>query len=65
MNSSAKMDKFIRLSSMQSGAFNGINNMITFNLPQDGAYDFSSSYAPKKVLLFTTHSLNGMILQLA
>ena len=44
MNSSAKMDKFIRLSSMQSGAFNGINNMITFNLPQDGAYDFSSSY---------------------
>ena len=44
MNSSGKMDKFIRLSSMQSGNFNSINNMITFNLPEDGAYDFSSSY---------------------
>ena len=38
------MDKFIRLSSMQSGAFSEINNMLTFNLPADGVYDFSSSY---------------------
>ena len=38
------MDKFIRISSMQSGAFNSTNNMVTFNLPADGVYDFSSSY---------------------
>ena len=44
MNGTNKMDKFIRLSSMQSGNFNAINNMITFNLPSDGSYDFSSSY---------------------
>ena len=44
MMNTQKMDKFIRLSSMQSGNFNAINNMITFNLPQDGSYDFSSSY---------------------
>jgi hypothetical protein len=44
MMMNGKMDKFIRLSSMQSGNFNSINNMITFNLPSDGSYDFSSSY---------------------
>ena len=38
------MDKFIRISSMQSGAFNSTNNIVTFNLPSDGVYDFASSY---------------------
>ena len=32
------MDKFIRISSMQSGAFNSTNNMVTFNLPADGVF---------------------------
>ena len=38
------MDKFIRISSMQSGAFSETNNILTFNLPSDGVYDFASSY---------------------
>ena len=40
----AGLNKVIKFSSQQSGAFNDINNIVTFNIPADGSYDLSSSY---------------------
>ena len=40
----AGLNKVIKFSSQQSGAFNEINNIVTFNIPADGSYDLSSSY---------------------
>ena len=40
------MDKFIKLNSKQGGAFlkGTNNNLIDFDVPPDGTYDFSDSY---------------------
>ena len=40
----AGLNKVIKCSSQQSGAFNEISNIVTFNIPADGSYDLSSSY---------------------
>ena len=53
------LDKIIKLQSKQGGPFTATNNLLSFTIPDDGVYDFSSSYIDLSSEILVTPDTGG------